>query len=52
MLSAIKRKPNFDQAIQHYIKKSTLNLEHHTSAEAGTLSIPLLLFSSPKHLDI
>ena len=24
------------QAIQHYIKKSTLNLEHHTSAGTGT----------------
>ena len=26
------------QAIQHFIKKSTLNLEHHTSASDGTKS--------------
>jgi len=34
--SFAKRKPTSAQAIAYYIKKSTLNVDHHTSAESGT----------------
>jgi hypothetical protein len=41
-LTAISVEPIAAQAIAHFIKKSTLNLEHHTSAGAGTQSIHAL----------
>jgi hypothetical protein len=52
MLSDVSRKSTSAQAIQHFIKKSTLNLEQHTSAEAGTKSTLLISLSSKQNFDI